>query len=151
PRAQPSGVPGAPSRALLGSLGERRRGSGGRADGANLARRLPGGKGKRRMRSLVVVLLAVAGSLSLLRPATARSHKLKIATRARTITAALGAPFAVATKMGWFKAEGIEIEITPLPGSTDCVKSIATKDVPVALPSVEPLAILRSQGVKAKF
>jgi len=101
------------------------------------------------MRSLVALLLAAATLLPL--SASAQTAKLKIATCARTITAGLGAPFAVATKMGWFKAEGIEIEITPLPGSTDCVKSIATKDVPVALPSVEPLAILRPQGVKAKF
>ena len=100
------------------------------------------------MRSLVALLLAAATLLPL---SAAAQTKLKIATCARTITAGLGAPFAVATKMGWFKAEGIEIEITPLPGSTDCVKSIATKDVPVALPSVEPLAILRPQGVKAKF
>jgi NitT/TauT family transport system substrate-binding protein len=103
------------------------------------------------MRSLVVLILAVAGSLSLWLPAGAQTTKLKIATCARTITAGLGAPFAVATKMGWFKAEGIEVEIVPLPGSTDCVKTIATKDVLVALPSVEPLAILRPQGVKAKF
>ena len=30
-------------------------------------------------------------------------------------------------------------------------EDVATKEVPVALPSVEPLAILRPQGVKAKF
>src|SRR6185295_12204005 len=151
PAAQPSRLPGAPSRALLGPVRKGRRGPGGRGDDANPARRLRGGKGKRRMRSLVVLILAVAGSLSLLLPAGAQTTKLKIATCARTITAGLGAPFAVATKMGWFKAEGIEIEIVPLPGSTDCVKTIATKDVLVALPSVEPLAILRPQGVKAKF
>jgi NitT/TauT family transport system substrate-binding protein len=103
------------------------------------------------MRSLVVVVLAFACSLSMLVPAAAQTTKLRVATCARTITAGLGAPFAVATKMGWFKAEGIEVEIAPLPGSTDCVKAIATKEVPVALPSVEPLAILRPQGVKAKF
>jgi len=103
------------------------------------------------MRSLVVVVLAFACSLSMLLPAAAQTTKLRVATCARTITAGLGAPFAVATKMGWFKAEGIEVEIAPLPGSTDCVKAIATKEVPVALPSVEPLAILRPQGVKAKF
>jgi len=99
----------------------------------------------------VIVALLLAASVLLSLPAAAQTTKLRIATCARTITAGLGAPFAVATKMGWFKAEGIEIEIVPLPGSTDCVKTIATKEVPVALPSVEPLAILRPQGVKAKF
>jgi NitT/TauT family transport system substrate-binding protein len=77
--------------------------------------------------------------------------RLRVATCARTITAGLGAPFAVATKLGWFKAEGLEVELVPLPGSTDCLKNLATKEVPVALPSVEPLAILKPQGVRAKF
>jgi len=102
------------------------------------------------MRSLVALLLA-ASMLLLSLPTAAQTTKLRIATCARTITAGLGAPFAVATKLGWFKQEGIEVEIVPLPGSTDCVKIIATKEVPIALPSVEPLAILRPQGVRAKF
>ncbi|MGE5230830.1 MAG: ABC transporter substrate-binding protein, partial [Deltaproteobacteria bacterium] len=38
----------------------------------------------------------------------------------------------------------------PLPGSTDCVKNVALKEVDFALPSVEPLAIGRPQGIKAK-
>jgi NitT/TauT family transport system substrate-binding protein len=101
------------------------------------------------MRSLLALLLAASVLLPF--PAAAQTTKLRIATCARTITAGLGAPFAVATKMGWFKQEGIDVEIVPLPGSTDCVKTIATKEVPVALPSVEPLAILRPQGVRAKF
>jgi NitT/TauT family transport system substrate-binding protein len=101
------------------------------------------------MRSLVALLLA--GSVLLSLPAAAQTTKLRVAACARTITAGLGAPFAVATKMGWFKAEGLEVEIVSLPGSTDCVKAIATREVPVALPSVEPLAILRPQGVRAKF
>jgi NitT/TauT family transport system substrate-binding protein len=61
------------------------------------------------------------------------------------------APFAIATKLGWYKAAGISVEVVPLPGSTDCVKNVATKEVPYALPSMEPLAIIRGQGVKAKI
>lgn len=101
------------------------------------------------MTSFAVALVA----LSLLLPgaAAAQTAKLRVATCARTITAGLAAPFAVATKLGWFKGEGIDVEIVPLPGSTDCVKALATKEVPVTLPSVEPLAILRPQGVRAKF
>jgi NitT/TauT family transport system substrate-binding protein len=102
------------------------------------------------MRPRLALLVACALLASFL-PAAAQTTRLRIATCARTITAGLGAPFAVATRMGWFKAEGIAVEIVPLPGSTDCVKTIATREVPVALPSVEPLAILRPQGVRAKF
>jgi NitT/TauT family transport system substrate-binding protein len=61
------------------------------------------------------------------------------------------APFAIAQKMGWFEKDGIKVELVPLPGSTDCMKLVATKEVQVSLPSVEPLAIIRPQGVKAKF
>jgi NitT/TauT family transport system substrate-binding protein len=68
---------------------------------------------------------------------------------ARTITSA-AAPYAIATKMGWFAQAGFQVQLVPLPGSTDCVKSVATRDVHYALPSIEPLAIIRPQGVKAK-
>jgi NitT/TauT family transport system substrate-binding protein len=63
----------------------------------------------------------------------------------------VGSPFAIAMKMGWFKQEGLEVEIVPLPGSTDCVKSVATGQLLITLPSVEPLAIVRPQGIKAKI
>ena len=100
------------------------------------------------MRKLAVVVALVA----LLAPsATLAQTKLRVATCARTITTGVGAPFAVAMKMGWFKQEGIEVEIVPLPGSTDCVKNVATKEMLVSLPSVEPLAIGRPQGIKAKL
>jgi NitT/TauT family transport system substrate-binding protein len=68
---------------------------------------------------------------------------------ARTVSSA-AAPFAVAQKMGWYEKAGFKVELVPLPGSTDCVKTVATKDLPYSLPSVEPLAIITPQGVKAK-
>jgi NitT/TauT family transport system substrate-binding protein len=43
------------------------------------------------------------------------------------------------------------VELVPLGGSTDCMRLVATKDVQVSLPSVEPLALIRPQGVKARF
>src|SRR5439155_2709190 len=49
-----------------------------------------------------------------------------------------------------FRDAGISVELVPLPGSTDCVKLVGTGDVTYALPSVEPLASLRPQGLKAK-
>jgi NitT/TauT family transport system substrate-binding protein len=52
--------------------------------------------------------------------------------------------------MGWFEKSGIKVELLPLPGSTDCVKAVATGDVAYSLPSIEPLAIIRPQGIKAK-
>ena len=75
---------------------------------------------------------------------------MRVGWCARTVSSA-AAPFAIATKLGWFEKDGIKVDLVPLPGSTDCVKLVATKELQASLPSVEPLAIIRPQGVKAKF
>ena len=94
----------------------------------------------------IVTLLTVAGAAA---PVVAQTAKVSVGWCSRTISGA-AAPFAIATKMGWFRAEGIEVELVPLPGSGDCVKNLATREVMAALPSVEPLAVGRPQGIKAK-
>jgi NitT/TauT family transport system substrate-binding protein len=93
--------------------------------------------------------MSAAGLAALVSPASAL-ETVKVGWCAKTVSSA-GAPFAIATKMGWFEKAGIKVELVPLPGSTDCVKAVATKDVQYSLPSVEPLAIIRPQGVKAKI
>ena len=96
----------------------------------------------------LVVAFAAATLGSLAREASAQTT-VRIAWCARTVSSA-AAPFAVATKMGWYAAAGIKVELVPLPGSTDCVKLVATRDVQYGLPSIEPVAIIRPQGVKIK-
>src|SRR5437763_2392050 len=90
---------------------------------------------------------------ALLRAATAMLAQaqttVRVAWCARTVSSA-AAPYAIATKMGWLARDGIKVELVPMPGSTDCVKAVATKDVQYGLPSIEPLAIIRPQGVKIK-
>ena len=54
--------------------------------------------------------------------------KLKVGWCARTVSAA-AAPFAIAAKLGWLKQEGIDVELVPMPGSTDCVKNVAVREV----------------------
>ena len=95
------------------------------------------------------LLLLVAALVAGPRPGGAQLTPVRVGWCARTITAA-ASPFAVATKLGWYRQEGIEVELVPLPGSTDCVKNVATREVDFALPSVEPLAIGRPQGIRAK-
>jgi NitT/TauT family transport system substrate-binding protein len=75
---------------------------------------------------------------------------VKVGWCARTLSSA-AAPYAVAQKLGWFAEGGIRPEVIPLPGSTDCVKEVATGDMPFSAPSSEPLAIIHTQGVKAKL
>ena len=89
--------------------------------------------------------LAVAAS-----SATAQVQTVRVGWCAKTVSSA-AAPFAIAAKMGWFEKDGVKVDLVPLPGSTDCVKLVATKELQASLPSVEPLAIIRPQGVKAKF
>ena len=60
-----------------------------------------------------------------------------------------GDGFVAVLLPAWLLALGFTELDVPLPGSTDCVKTVATKDVDYSLPSIEPLAIIRPQGVKA--
>ncbi len=103
----------------------------------------------RRLMALGVSALTVAGLSLWYAGAAAAQSTVRIGWCARTVSSA-ASPFAVATKLGWFAQAGIKVELVPLPGSTDCVKTVATRDVQYALPSIEPLAIIRPQGVKAK-
>jgi NitT/TauT family transport system substrate-binding protein len=93
--------------------------------------------------------LGIIALAMLLGARAAQAEMLRVGWCARTVTSA-AAPFAIANKMGWFKAAGFDVELVPLPGSTDCVKYVGTREVLYALPSVEPLASLRPQGVLAK-
>lgn len=76
-------------------------------------------------------------------------HVVRVGWCARTVSSA-AAPFAIAMKMGWFAQAGFKVELVPLPGSGDCVKTVATGDTAYALPSIEPVAIIRPQGVRIK-
>ena len=100
-------------------------------------------------RAVVAVVVAVA-SLAAVSVASAEVRTIRLGWCAKTVSSA-AAPLAIATKLGWFATDGIKVELVPLPGSTDCVKLMATKDVQISLPSVEPLALIRPQGVRAKF
>src|SRR5882762_3327981 len=96
----------------------------------------------------VATLLLAFGLASA--PAAQAQARNRVGTCARTLTAGVGSQFAVAFKMGWFAQEGLDVEVVPLTGSTDCVKFVATREFLMTLPSMEPLAIGRLQGVKIK-
>jgi NitT/TauT family transport system substrate-binding protein len=102
---------------------------------------------------MIARLLAMSASLLTVlsvAPEVPAQTKVRVGWCAKTVSSA-ATPFAIATKMGWFKEDGVEVELVPLAGSGDCVKTVATKEVAYALPSVEPLAAARPQGVKAKI
>jgi len=100
-------------------------------------------RGKIASAALGAVVLAAAAI-----PAEAQTT-VRVGWCARTVSSA-AAPYAIATKLGWFSQAGFQVQLVPLPGSTDCVKTVATRDINYSVPSIEPLAIIRPQGVKAK-
>jgi NitT/TauT family transport system substrate-binding protein len=97
-----------------------------------------------RIAAPLALLACAAGAL----PAAAQTN-VRVGWCARTISSA-AAPFAIATKMGWFASGGISVQLLPLPGSTDCTKLVATREVLAALPSVEPVVVIHGQGVKIR-
>ncbi len=96
---------------------------------------------------IAVLVASLAGAP---RVADAAETVIRVGFCAKTITSA-AAPFAVATKKGWYSSAGIKVQLVPVPGSTDCVKLVATGDLPYSLPSIEPLPTVILQGVKAKI
>ncbi|HEY0441486.1 MAG TPA: ABC transporter substrate-binding protein [Xanthobacteraceae bacterium] len=100
------------------------------------------------MKQRIAAVALIATSFFAAAPAQAQTT-VRVGWCARTVSSA-AAPYAIATKLGWYAQAGIKVELVPLPGSTDCVKTVATREIPYALPSIEPLAIIRPQGVKAK-
>lgn len=91
---------------------------------------------------------ALTLAVALAAPAQAQT-KLRVGWCAKTYNVAV-APFAVAQQKGWFKDNNVEIDIVTFPGSTDCMRSLATRDVNLVLAAPEPVGILALQGVKSK-
>jgi len=99
------------------------------------------------MKTILAMLAALFAFASTGRAA---ESVVKVGFCARTITSA-AAPFAVAMKKGWYARAGIKVQLVPVAGSTDCVKLVATGDLPYSLPSIEPLPAAIQQGIKARI
>jgi NitT/TauT family transport system substrate-binding protein len=95
--------------------------------------------------AISAVFIAVIGLSS---PADAQT-KVRVGWCTSVITNGV-APFAIATRLGWFKELGIEVEIVNFAGSSDHVRNVATGEVLVAVPTVEPVAILSATGVRTQ-
>src|SRR5581483_1893245 len=154
PRPQSRHRPRPPARDVLGSVREARHRNLTRA--SRSGRRRPGRcrrrqrRGASMKRSLpLACALALIAALASTVPAPAQS-KVRVGWCAKTVSSAT-TPFAIATKMGWYKAEGLDVELVPLPGSAACTQAVVTREVPYSLPSVEPLAIARAQGISGKI
>jgi NitT/TauT family transport system substrate-binding protein len=96
------------------------------------------------------LLLAAAVSLLSVSAARAETTTIRVGWCASTVSSG-ASPFAIAQKMGWFEEKGVKVILTPLPGATDCVKQVATGELPFSMPSIEPVLIIHPQGVKGKL
>jgi NitT/TauT family transport system substrate-binding protein len=93
----------------------------------------------------------IAALLACLAAGSVRAEDtLRVGFCAKTITSA-AAPFAIANQFGWFGKAAFKVELVPLSGSVDCVKYVGTGELRYSLPSVEPLGVLRPQGIRAKI
>jgi NitT/TauT family transport system substrate-binding protein len=101
------------------------------------------------MNRRITTLVAYFVLATLCPPALCQVSKVRVGFCAKTISSG-AAPFAIATRMGWFKEDGIEVTVVPLAGSSDCVKGVTTKEIPFALAALEPKAVARLQGIKTK-
>jgi NitT/TauT family transport system substrate-binding protein len=101
------------------------------------------------MKQAHVIVLLAAGAFAAATPRASAQTAVRVGYCASALSSAV-TPFAVAAKMGWWATAGIKVELVPMPGSADCVKAVASRDMPYSLPSIEALAAMRHQGVKAK-
>ena len=87
------------------------------------------------MQRLIAYAVVFAGLVAafIAGPADAQVQTVRVGWCAKTVSSA-AAPFAIATKLGWFEKDGIKVDLVPLPGSTDCVKLVATKELQASLP-----------------
>ena len=75
--------------------------------------------------------LLLAAALSLISVSVAHAETtIRVGWCANTVSGG-ASPFAIAQKMGWFEEKGVKVILTPLPGATDCVKQVATGELPV--------------------
>lgn len=89
---------------------------------------------------------ALVSLLAFSQQASAQSDTLRVGWCTSVMTNGV-APFAVAQHFGWFEDMGINLELVNFGGSSDCVRNVVTGEVKVAVPSVEPVALLRQTGV----
>ena len=102
------------------------------------------------MRFLAAAALTVSLVAAAYGPKGLAETTVRVGWCANTVSGG-ASPFAIAQKMGWFEEKGIKVVLTPLPGATDCVKQVATGELLFSQPSIEPVLIIRPQGISGKL
>ena len=76
---------------------------------------------------------------------------MRVGWCAKTVSSA-AAPFAIASKLGWFEKDGIKVDLVP-PARLHRLRQAGRHQGTASLAAIgrSHLAIIRPQGVKAKF
>jgi len=98
---------------------------------------------RRALRGAIFTLGALALAGGALIPAVAQ-QKVKLGTPARVTYSY--SPFLLAIEMGYFKEEGIELEIIEFLGTSVLVPQVANKSVDIGFPSADIVIINRQPG-----
>src|SRR5262249_11776917 len=97
--------------------------------------------------------LALVGALSLAGVAVGAQKTLQKATYTITtkdISVGLSANSSIPLTLGYWKAEGVDIDVTTLEGSTAGVQQLAAGNIQFATVGPETALIAREKGVKIK-
>jgi len=99
-------------------------------------------------RSVVInTLVAAALSIGCAQQAFALT-KLRVGYCARTLNIN-ASPFAIAQKMGYFAEGGIDVEVVPLGGSTECIQNLAAETLDFTYATADAVLVGKSRGVDA--
>lgn len=107
-------------------------------------------RGQRIKISLALLLILVFGFSGLaVSPTSAQAEKIIFGLDWAFV--GQHAPFFTALDKGFFKEEGLEVEIVRGFGSADAVQKVATNAVTIGYGDTSSLAVARTQGVKVKL
>ena len=96
--------------------------------------------------ALIVLVLAAAGVSAQSRPPA----KVIYTLTTKDVSVGLSAHTSIPLTVGYWKAEGLDVEVTTLEGSTAGVQQLAAGNIHFATVGPEVALIAREKGVKAK-
>lgn len=103
------------------------------------------------MKRLAAIGAVIAAAISFGSTSQALAlEKIRVGYCARTLNIN-SSPFAIARKMGYFAQGGIDVEVVPLNGSTECVQNLAAGTLDFTYATADAVLVGKSKGVDAEI
>ena len=103
----------------------------------------------KRFNRRIIAAAALLGGLALTAPVIAQTAPTKV--RFAYIKTTTLIPFFLANEKGYFKAEGLDLEMIPVPGGPAVVAAMSGGSADIGYAAISPVAIARDQGQPYKF